>query len=369
MASSPGAFKDRIDRRVVEDIATRLDAVGPFDRTGFVSRASQGLGELELKARVIRIADALRTALDPDLRRALDHLVAALPPPLPSDRGLTDAMWIWPFATVVERHGLDDPTASLAAMHAITQRFSAEFAIRPFLARDPDAILAAVTPWTRDASLHVRRLVSEGTRPRLPWGLRLDAFVADPTRTVPLLERLVDDPEPYVRRSVANHLGDIAKDHPEHAVAVARRWLGEGRREPLVRHGLRWLVKQGHPGALALFGVHPPEIEVVTHVVSPAAIALGESVSLAVTLTSRSSRAQKLVVDVVLGWTTARGKPTSRVVKGTSTELGPRATWSWTKTLPIVAVSTRRAVAGEHTVSLRINGETVAPRTFTLSIP
>lgn len=132
----------------------------------------------------------------------------------------------------------------------------------------------------------MRRLVSEGTRPRLPWGTRLAAFVADPTRTIPLLDRLVDDPEPYVRRSVANHLGDIAKDHPDVAVQVGARWLRTPTREPVVRHGLRWLVKQGHIGALALFGVHPPRLRVREHTVRPAAITLGESVDVAVAVES-----------------------------------------------------------------------------------
>ena len=142
----------------------------------------------------------------------------------------------------------------MAAQHALTQRFSAEFSIRPFLIRDQDRTLARLLEWTRDPSPHVRRLCSEGTRPRLPWATRIPAFVKNPEPVFPILEILKNDPSLYVRRSVANHLGDVAKDHPEKAFALCERWLTGASSELkwLIRHALRHPAKKGDKNALRL---------------------------------------------------------------------------------------------------------------------
>ena len=142
----------------------------------------------------------------------------------------------------------------MQAQHALTRRFSAEFSIRPFLVRDQTRTLARLLEWTTDPDPHVRRLCSEGSRPRLPWGMRLTAFVQDPGPVLPILERLKDDPSLYVRRSVANHLGDIAKDHPERVFALCEAWLdgASNERKWLIRHALRHPAGKGHPTALAL---------------------------------------------------------------------------------------------------------------------
>ena len=142
----------------------------------------------------------------------------------------------------------------MRAQHALTRRFSAEFSIRPFLVRDQARTLARLLEWTTDPDPHVRRLCSEGSRPRLPWGMRLTAFVQDPGPVLPILERLKDDPSLYVRRSVANHLGDIAKDHPERVFALCQAWLdgASNERKWLIRHALRHPAGKGHPTALAL---------------------------------------------------------------------------------------------------------------------
>ena len=144
----------------------------------------------------------------------------------------------------------------MQAQHELTQRFTAEFSIRPFIERHPEATLARLAQWTQDPSPHVRRLVSEGTRPRLPWASRLRDFQRDPAPVLALLERLKDDPELYVRRSVANNLNDIGKDHPDLLADVARRWLQNAspERRWIVRHALRSAIKRAEPGALSALG-------------------------------------------------------------------------------------------------------------------
>ena len=216
-------FKMLLDPAVVRAIGAHLQRVAPtVDRVRFEQRALDGLDTLELKARAMQIADALEATLPIQFEAGAAILEATLAPvaveaELGSLRAGPDGLagWaLWPLGEWVARRGLDDPHRALQALHALTQRFTAEWAIRPLLLRHPDTVFATLRRWCDDPSPHVRRLVSEGSRPRLPWGLQLRPLIADPTPTLPLLAALQDDPSPYVRRSVANHLNDIAKDHP-----------------------------------------------------------------------------------------------------------------------------------------------------------
>ena len=149
---------------------------------------------------------------------------------------------------------MTNTSLGLEACYALTQRFTAEYAIRPLLLRDQTAVIATFDGWVSDPNPHVRRLVSEGSRPRLPWAERLPALDADPTPMLPLLDRLVDDPDLYVRRSVANHIGDIAKRHPALAFERCERWLAAPTKERnwVIRHAVRHPAKQGVAAALDL---------------------------------------------------------------------------------------------------------------------
>jgi len=248
-------LKRLLSRATVALIGESLaDAAPGFDRDGFARRASAGLDALELKPRAAHIASAMAAHLDRDPARAARQLIASLGPPLSGTAGNGLAPFFYlPHSTFIHDH-LTDWEAGMAANRAVTTRFTAEFSIRPFLIREPARTLARLAEWAGDADPHVRRLVSEGTRPRLPWAERLPALVADPTPALPLLERLVDDPELYVRRSVANHVGDIAKDHPAVAFALCRRWLEQPSpaRCWVVRHAVRHPAKHGVREALAL---------------------------------------------------------------------------------------------------------------------
>jgi 3-methyladenine DNA glycosylase AlkC len=209
------------------------------------------------------LATVLRRHLPPRYEEAVDVLIRSLTPPLPRTERLGLGVFFYlPHVSFVAAYGLDpehnggrDPfEASMRAQYELTRRFSAEFSMRPFLIRWPGRTLARLLEWTRDPDPHVRRLCSEGARPRLPWAMRIPAFVADPRPVLPILEALKDDPSPYVRRSVANHLGDIAKDHPELAYALCDRWL-EGASEErrwVIRHAVRLPAKKGIQRALAI---------------------------------------------------------------------------------------------------------------------
>jgi 3-methyladenine DNA glycosylase AlkC len=359
-------FKERIGPDAVGMIADRVRAAWPpFPRDAFVAAALDGLTDLELKARVVHVARALRERLPERWADAVAVLVDALPPALVDETGLTDGFAWWPLLQVVEDFGADDPASSLPALREMTRRFSAEFAIRPLIDAHPEASWAALAAWVDDPDVHVRRLVSEGSRPRLPWGRRLSSSVADPSRGLLLLDRLVDDPSPYVRRSVANHLGDVAKDHPERAVAVAARWIAEdAARTPLVKHALRHPLKQGHPGALALLGEAGPELDVADVTVSPGRARVGGAVVVRARIVA--SEAGTVRVDVVWAWPSARGAWSSKVFRGASRALAAGEAWSFSSSVSLRPVSTRPLRLGTQRVWLRIGGRDLDPVTFEL---
>ena len=364
-------FKESISRERLAPVAAAFAATGTgLDAGALLGDACAGLEGLELKARVNHVADRLRAHLAPAWPDAVAHILAALPPPLPETTGFDANFAWWPVIAVVERHGAHDPDTSIPALRLLTQRFSAEFAIRPFLTADPVGALARISPWTRDPSAHVRRLVSEGTRPRLPWGGVLRAFVRDPSPVIPLLDALVADPSLYVRRSVANHLGDIAKDHPALAVETARRWLAAHPTDPtrwIVRHGLRHPVKQGDPAALALLGFGPPEVSAATLALSPDPFTLGGKLTASAAFTSGAD--QRLELDLVLGLRRKSGALGRRVFKWTTVEVAAGERWTGAKALPLRPVTTRTYVAGRHTLALQVNGVEVAEAAFELCLP
>lgn len=363
-------FKDSIDRPAIARLAGALAAArASFDAEGFTAAAGCGLGALELKARVRHVAAALRPRLAPTWAEAAAHLVEALPPARDVDAGVGGDFAWWPALQVVEEHGVDEPAVSLAALAELTRVFSGEFAIRPLIERHPGPAFSTLTAWTAHPSAHVRRLVSEGTRPRLPWGHRLRALIADPSPGIALIEALKDDPSPAVRRSVANHLNDVAKDHPDRAVAVAGAWWSgadEARRR-VVRHALRGLVKAGHPGALELLG-YPGSAEVRASMeVRPAILTLGEALEVVATLRAPADRAVPVLVDLRLIRPTARGVG-HKVVKWTTRALEPEQELTLRKRVPIRKISTMRWTPGEHGVELLVNGEVAARGRFTLQL-
>jgi 3-methyladenine DNA glycosylase AlkC len=205
----------------------------------------------------------MRAHLPARYEDALEVLLRSLTPPHTRTEGLGLGVFFYlPHVSFVAAYGLDragnggrDPfEASMLAQYELTRRFTAEFSLRVFLQQEQSRTLAQLLQWTRDPDPHVRRLCSEGPRPRLPWAARLPALVRDPSPSLPLLEALKDDPELYVRRSVANHLGDIAKDHPALVFDLCTRWL-EGaspERRWLIRHAVRHPAKHGHKTALRL---------------------------------------------------------------------------------------------------------------------
>ncbi|MBI5067799.1 MAG: DNA alkylation repair protein [Deltaproteobacteria bacterium] len=372
-------FKNLIDAAGVRLMRRHLTRAWPgFDGARFEERARDGLERLELKARALHLCDALEATLPEDFDEAAAVLEASLAPvrdgaELSAMRAGEEGLagWtVWPLTEYVARRGLGSPVRALRALHAMTQRFTAEWAVRPFLVEHPALGFETLRRWTRDPSPHVRRLVSEGSRPRLPWGLRLRALVEDPSPTLPLLAALQDDPSEYVRRSVANHLNDIAKDHPGLVADWLERHLpgAPPARRALLRHASRTLVKRGDRRVLEAWGLGERFAGEAALTLSPRRVAVGGTLSLTLTLRSTAKRAQRLAVDYAVHHVKARGGTSAKVFKGWVTELAPGEKRELERRHSMRQVTTRRYHAGRHALDVRINGRVVAEASFDLHL-
>lgn len=264
-----------------------------------------------------------------------------------------------PFVFFVADQGLDCFETSMQAQYELTKRFTAEFSIRAFIEWDPDKTLARLAEWARDPNVHVRRLVSEGTRPWLPWAPRLRSFQEDPSPVLELLEVLRDDPEDYVRRSVANNLNDISKDHPERALDVAERWWVDASQERrrLVRHALRTLVKAGNSRALAVLGYRadsPITIRSVTS--SPKEAEIGDRVRIEIELENPSEEEARALVDLRIHFVKANGATRPNVFKGAELALKAGGSALVRKSVSLAQHSTRKHYPGAHRVEVMLNG-------------
>lgn len=370
-------FKNNMSPELVACIAAHVERhVGGFDRQAFESSILAELPRLELKQRGQLIADHLHRVLPTDLISRNEIILAMLHPDddarmeRQSDREGVCGWAMLPLCAVVGQHGLADFEGSLLLLKEMTKRFSSEFDVRYFLRADQARALKIMSDWVYDPSRHVRRLVSEGTRPRLPWGMRLPALISDPAPILPLLEALRDDEDEYVRRSVANNLNDIAKDHADLVASLAGQWLrgADRQRERLLRHACRTLIKQGHPSALEVFGFQPPQMELLRLVLETNTVSLGSALVFSADIRSTSKKAQPLVVDYVMHLLKANGTRSTKVFKWKNLTLAAGETAHLKRSHPIRPITTRRYHNGEQAISLRVNGKDLGWVEFTLQV-
>lgn len=357
------ALKDQYGAEIPGRIARMISGTGfPFDGDRFLGEVLDGYEPLGLMQRAWRIARILRRHLPAGYGSAMEVLLASLEPERPGaregDLGMSSFLYL-PHTLFVAEYGLDDFELSMHAQHRLTRLFTAEFSIRPFLERHPEATLARLREWTADPDPHVRRLVSEGTRPRLPWASRLRRFQQDPRPVLALLELLKDDTALYVRRSVANNLNDIGKDNPGLLVETARAWMADATEERrwIVRHALRSAVKRVEPGALDVLGFGgAAEVSVRDARITPARVSPGGSVLISFELVNEGARTERVLVDCRIHFVKARGKTSPKVFKIRALELEPRAAATLSKAVSLAEMTTRRHYPGIHAVDLLLNG-------------
>ena len=377
---------EMIDRRTGLDLADALEAAAPGTPPDRLRKTAESLSALSLRERV----DALRAAMLQDLGESYPDLAAVV------RRAVRDAPtfrgWlIWPVSTAVAESAAADgsPEATADALDLLaelTGLLSSEFALRILMRHDLEQVLDRALVWTGSEDEHVRRLASEGTRPYLPWAVRVPRLTSDPGRTIPILDRLHRDPSEYVRRSVANHLNDLSRDDPALVVTTAARWLeaadtadaagdhkapAASTTPKLVRHALRTLLKRGDPSALALLGYPDPAdtLDVDGPHLDRERLQMGESLELRASVRNTGTEPVRLMIDYVVHHATAAGTQSTKTFKLTTASLDPGQELTVRKAHSFRPITTRRYYAGPHAISLQINGVASGRQDFHLDAP
>lgn len=351
--------EELINEGTAKALTRAIKEAAPGNRVSALRAASAALGPLALRAR----ADLLRDALLADVPGDFATLATVVRTAL-HGRSTLDGWMIWPVSTAVaERAVADGATAAfddaMALLAELTGRLTAEFAIRTLLRHDLDRAMEIVVPeWTTSPDPAVRRLASEGTRPYLPWAVRVPSIIARPEVTVPVLDALYRDDDEVVRRSVANHLNDLSRDRADLVAETAERWLAapDDNTVALVRHALRTLIKRGDPKALQLLGFHPVTVTVDGPVLDRATVPFGGSIGFQVTIANDGDQPARLAVDYAVYHRKANGGETPKVFKLTTRTLEPGERFTVTKEHSLRPITTRRYYPGPHGLDIRVNG-------------
>ncbi len=322
-----------------------------FDKNAFIGLVfNEGWESMELKEKMRHTTHCLHKTLPQSYPQAIGILKKIAP-----DVKGFDSMTLPDF---VEVYGLEDWEISLPALGHFTRFSSSEFAIRPFLDRDPQKTMAQMASWAQDENHMVRRLASEGCRPRLPWAMALPKFKKDPSLILPILEKLKNDPSETVRRSVANNLNDISKDNPETMLDLCEKWHGENENtDAVIKHACRTLMKAGNKRALLLFGFGDPSALEIEHLaVDNPSPAIGDAVYFSFDLAVPAGAVCKVRLEYAVTFMKAKGKKSRKVFQVIEKEYAP-GTYSLKRKHSFHDMSTRKHYPGEHGIGIIVNGE------------
>jgi 3-methyladenine DNA glycosylase AlkC len=344
----------------IKKLAGNIAAVAPeFAAADFVGAVlGRGWKALELKQRVRRISTSLGEHLPGEYPSQLATLMGIAP-----DHAGLLGLFLPDF---VEVYGQDNVERSIPALQHFTQFSSSEFAVRPFIVRYEDQMMPTLRAWANLGNEHVRRLASEGCRPRLPWGIALKRFIEDPTPILPILERLRADPSEYVRRSVANNLNDIVKDHPDLVLDTARRWLGESPlTDQLVKHACRTLLKRGDQHALKLFGQHDVVPVKAQLTLAANTVSIGKNLGFFIVL--RSAAATGARVEYAVDFVNKNGGTSRKVFKIGDRQLLPNTPLRIERQQRFTDFTTRKHYPGNHRIAILVNGVERAQKKFVVA--
>lgn len=354
-------LKDVFDKKFITALAANLKQVyTKFNQQAFIKAIfKKGWKEKELKQRIRYISENMQQGLPADYKKA----IAILMPVSDNYTGLQHMI----FPDFVELCGIDDLATSIDAMAHFTVNSSSEFPVRYFIIKYEKQMMAQMKKWANSKNEHLRRLASEGCRPRLPWAIGLPKYKNDPSVVLPILEKLKNDKSEYVRRSVANNLNDISKDNPDMVIKIAKQWQGiSPETDKLIKHGCRTLLKQGEPKILQLFGFKTPKnIELKKFKVTKE-IQLGEEIEIAFSLQTDKPKLGLLRIEYIIEFVRQNNKTGKKVFKiseGHYTE----SERNILKKHSFKPISTRKYYAGEHRVSVVVNGMVLNTKKFIIN--
>lgn len=359
-----------INETTAAALTVAITAAAPGAPLTTLRAAGPALVSLPLRARADRLRDALLTDIPGDFAALAAVVRAARDGAAPFEGWM-----IWPVSTAVAARAVSDDDSdtfdnAMSLLADLTGRFSAEFAIRTLLRHDLDRALEIISSWTSSSDPAIRRLASEGTRPYLPWAIRIPQLAARPGVTVPILDSLYRDADPVVRRSVANHLNDLSRDHGDLVVDTARRWQAapapDGSTTAVVRHGLRTLVKRGHPAALELLGFPAVRVAIDGPLLEQTTVPFGGSITFTATISNDGDEPARLAIDYAVHHRKSNGAQSPKVFKWTTRTLGPGQRITLSREHWFRPITTRRYHPGVHAVDIRVNGITSTRTAFEL---
>ncbi len=357
-------LKEMFNKRFYTQFAAEFKRVDKnFKSDQFIKEMLLGIEPLSLNERMRKTSHTLKNYLPPDYKKTITIMRQVIQN---TPRGYTNLV----FPDFVSIYGHDDVDTSLDALKHFTQFGSSEFGIREFLKRDFNKIIKVMNAWAKDKNAHVRRLASEGSRPRLPWSFKLDEVIKNPKSTQSILEALKADDELYVRKSVANHLNDHSKDNTDFMLQVLKAW---DKKHPhtawIVKHASRSLIKKGNANSLALFDFEKdPKIRIQNFKILKPKINLGQNLEFAFELVSEKTKTQKLVVDYIIHYRKKGKELSPKVFKLKEIDLNAKETISISKKQMMKDFTTRKHFAGEHFLEIQVNGKVYSKLKFSLSI-
>ena len=359
----PRLWKDYLSKDAVSVFAKCIKDVYPkFDQKKYAMTVlSDGFLKLELKERLNKIAESLKSFLPADYDVAMGILIKAAPQ--------VGTFENWALTIYVEKFGLKHFKSSVHAMQELTKYGTGEFAIRPFMIQHTARMLPILMKWTKSKNEHIRRLAAEGSRPRGVWVAHIEAFKKDERHVMKILEKLKNDESLYVRKAVANNLNDISKEHPDLVSQTCKKWqkTGDARTEWIIQHGCRTLIKNGHAGALNLFGfASKPKVKVKSFLIKPAKIKMRGAATLVLKLSTDKKSKQKLSIDYRVYFVTKNGSKTKRLFKWAVKSIDSKSEWTLEKKQSCKDQLTRKHFPGAHKIEVLINGDVVASKSVIL---
>ncbi len=354
----PEPLKNAYSTNYITNLATQIKQIYPkLNSRNFINDVMDSKwSNRELKDRMYHITRCLKQHIQHPYPKSITLLSKIV-----SQFGSYEAMF---FPAYIELYGRDDWQTSMPALALFTQYSSSEFAVRPFIIQNPKKMMAQMVRWSKHKNYHVRRLATEGCRPRLPWAMALPEFKKDPELILPILETLKNDSELYVRRSVANNLNDIAKDHPKLIHTIAKHWLGQNEEVNwLVKHGCRTLLKKGDRKILQLFGYKKPKHVSITKFTCDKNVAIGNPFNFKVEIKTDSKKLGQLRLEYAIHYLKSNGSLSQKVFKISEATIQESQKWI-NKNHSFKQMSTRKHYPGQHKISIIINGELLKTKSF-----
>ncbi len=346
-------LKDEYDKEFVEDLGNKLSAIATsFNKDSFSNTIiNNDWKNRELKDRMRFITMSIHSHLNYPYPKQIEILSSIV-----SDYSGLKGMV---FPDFIQVYGLDDLKVSLKAIELFTQFSTAEFAIRPFIEKYSDATMHQMLVWSKHENHHLRRLASEGSRPKLPWAPSLKGFISDPTPSLPILENLKNDNSLYVKKSVANHINDISKDHPDLVLQIAKKWYGNATNTNwIVKHALRTLLKKGNKKALSIFGLdNSKNINIADLALSKPQINIGDFIHFDFNLINKSKQERNIRLEYKIAYVKASGSTSNKVFQISEFTLKKNSLRHFKRKQWFKELSTRKHYPGNHKITLIINGD------------